>query len=459
MEKYKEEILNKVKEIEEIEKNNNIKNININDIKYLGMKEISQKTDEEIINHEVDIYVVIEDNTKKYYFNKECVAIETNDVGIVFKDEYKKYKEDDPILDIIELLKNEELNVENKKESKENLKEKIYSLNDLTNEKIQENSELLKNKGAIKEVIDISLEQKIEQKETEEAEKKYGEENVLNKEETKSLNIMEETSTNQILNGSPLWKVLGIDPEYTKLSIVCSEDVNNKDGTEYTFVAKKENGESLILNNDFISLDKAIGTSKSEKDLTIDVNENVNEETSFCSFKINAKEGAKKGDFYLKIGWDENSGREIKIEDRGPGMGNEGVVYELETNITRPRDNDSKKMQAETGTHKANEVNKKYNEYNDIKNKDNDINVSDIDNNPNNDQHEHIDANELIPNTSITWKEFAGMIGERGDGSIEKSYKKFFEEKNKNPDINNNELIEKMEEEANKEIHGPGKNR
>ena len=93
------------------------------------------------------------------------------------------------------------------------------------------------------------------------------------------------------------------------------------------------------------------------------------------------------------------------------------------------------------------------------------LNIKDVDNNKNNDTHEHddlIDENgeikveleDYIPNTDITWEQFASMCGYRGEDRLEMAGQKFNEEKEKNLDASNQELIDDIEEQENEQYRG-----
>lgn len=75
------------------------------------------------------------------------------------------------------------------------------------------------------------------------------------------------------------------------------------------------------------------------------------------------------------------------------------------------------------------------------------IEVRNIDDNPNNNSYNDLDG-EYVPETSITWQEFANKLGYRGSGSIEIAKEKFTAKRSENPDINGPELVEEMEEEV-----------
>lgn len=75
------------------------------------------------------------------------------------------------------------------------------------------------------------------------------------------------------------------------------------------------------------------------------------------------------------------------------------------------------------------------------------IDVRNIDDNPNNNRYNDLDG-EYVPETSITWQEFANKLGYRGSGSIEIAKEKFTAKRSEKPDISGTELVDEMEEEV-----------
>lgn len=68
------------------------------------------------------------------------------------------------------------------------------------------------------------------------------------------------------------------------------------------------------------------------------------------------------------------------------------------------------------------------------------IDVKDIDDNPNNNTHEHLDDEEALY--------LANAIGDREEGAIERAKEKFEEQQTNNPELNKQQIIKKMEDEA-----------
>ena len=66
-------------------------------------------------------------------------------------------------------------------------------------------------------------------------------------------------------------------------------------------------------------------------------------------------------------------------------------------------------------------------------------------------------SDEYIPETDITWIEFANKCGYRGDGAIEHAKEIFSQEKEAHPNIKNKELVEKIINQKESEARGIGK--
>lgn len=61
---------------------------------------------------------------------------------------------------------------------------------------------------------------------------------------------------------------------------------------------------------------------------------------------------------------------------------------------------------------------------------------------------------DLIPGTDITWREFANKCGYRGKDGIERAQEKFVESKEDNPDITNEELVNKIVDDLEDDMPG-----
>ena len=174
------------------------------------------------------------------------------------------------------------------------------------------------------------------------------------------------------------------------------------------------------------------------------------------------------GNEYIRASYDESYGKEIKYSMFSPEK-NQYLDVELETQRTRPQDSAVRQFIKDrgAGVREAENVIERGEEhqiYGEMEeNSEHQLNVKDVDNNKNNDTHEHlvqengeikVELDDYIPNTDITWDRFASMCGYRGEDRLEKAVQRLQEEKEKDFDASNQELIEEIEEEENEQYRG-----
>ena len=172
----------------------------------------------------------------------------------------------------------------------------------------------------------------------------------------------------------------------------------------------------------------------------------------------------------MRASYDESLGKEIKYSMFSPEK-MEYLDVELETQRTRPQDSAVRQFMKDRGAgiREAEHVldrGEEHQIYGEMEeDSEHKLNIKDVDNNKNNDTHEHddvIDENgeikveleDYIPNTDITWEQFASMCGYRGEDRLEMAVQKFNEEKEKNLDASNQELIDDIEEQENEQYRG-----
>lgn len=68
-------------------------------------------------------------------------------------------------------------------------------------------------------------------------------------------------------------------------------------------------------------------------------------------------------------------------------------------------------------------------------------------------------GDEYIPGTNTRWIDFANMCGYRGDGAIEHAQEIFLQEKEANPDIQNDELVEQITKQKENDSRGVRENK
>ena len=413
----------------------------INDIKYLGSVKFIQELDGQKIEEERDIYLLVEEKDGRVLYryydeNMKLVAYEDSVLEelmatIDFEDKDQTF-----------LKQIDQLDKENAI-SLADIEEKLEKISDKLGISIDE----------IKEIKELDLNQKIKNKET------------LDKDEALNLDIKETTKLNQNIKGQTLANKLGINDielpngqkltDGEKLAVVSTSSSNKytdtKSSQAYRFVVIRKNGEAIPLNDNILVPEESRGINQIKEDLTINNNGNVNKETNVTSYRI---VNGNRNEF-LKIGNDEFSGREIKYSEFSRENG-EYVTTELETDRDiYINDNVRQYLKDRTeGRKKANNTIER-SEKHDSEKKD----ITLVDNNPNNDLHIHVNENDYISNTDITWRQFANELGYRGEGSIERAQKEFKRRTERNPSADNNQIIEMAIEESNEDFRNQEMNR
>lgn len=406
MENENEEILEKLRDVKntaekDISESEEDKNEVVQNVKYYGTIELTRRDDREKESFElytVEIYDYEKDEiqTKIYLDGQEV------DMGEIMR----TYEDINPIKDLINKAKEQE-------EKGEEAQTK--DLNKMEQEKLLEYAEKTgKEKEDIEEIDELELDQKLGK----------DDEETIDKNTANSLSRKEEVNLNQQIKGRTLRNVLGLEGDYVKIAIVSSSQVNQytdpekPHGNRYSFVAIRANGEAVVLGDDIIRADRQEGTNSTEKDLTANVDGRVDYENNVSSYQI-----VNSPNLYLKVGNDENHGREVKIEDRSRGKGSDGIAYELETSNTWRADDDERRMQREKngiyGADKAIEEQKEHEELGCENDR-----VENIDDYSDNDEHRHkeyvITPATEVPGKDITFAEWAEELRENPQKLIER---------------------------------------
>lgn len=475
----------------------------VNDIKYLGKIEINKEIDGNPAKTLEDLFVIVEQQEISKNGQNQIIEIEkyvTKDLEYIAgnnkSDRYQlpmvteKYKDQKEILE----KKLEELGNEG-----------ILSLNDMENDRLELIAKALGVKvEEIKSIDELDLDQEIsankEKSENEQEEKEHGEndgqnaegkgkkgkddkeneeddekeqedgQEELSKKELDGLHIKEETRLNQNIKGTTLGDKLGLKKngitDGVKLARVTTDSLNpylEKSSTQVdSFVVIRKNGEAVVLGENILKPDDRLGTNPTGTNTTINNDGTVRQEGITSSYRIVNGNGRD----YLRAGYDEISGKEIKYGMYSPEK-NDYVNVELETQRTRPQDYDVRQFMKDRGVgeREAEQILEKDKEHGECLEKD----VTVIDNDKNNDSHTHediqnieiqdIDAHEYIPNTETTWDEFASICGYRGEDRIQRALEKFQKEKAENTDKSNKELVEQIEEQENEDYMHRGMQR
>ena len=318
----------------------------------------------------------------------------------------KTYKDLNPIRDTINKAKEqEEIGEESEK----------YDLNEMEQkEAFKKYSEITGEKEEdIEEINEIDL--------TSDEKEEKEDEIDLTQNQADQLTRGEETKLNQQIKGTTLRNLLHLDGDYVKLAIVSSTQVNKFTNPEKmhsnidSFVAIKANGEATVLGEDVLSPDRQEGVNSTSKDLTANADGTIDYEANRSSYKIGGT------NLYLKVGYDESYGKEIKIEDRAPGKGDKGIAYELETSKTYRVDSDARNMRRErNGKYAANEAMEKQEKHEKVGCENDRVENIDEDNNNNTHEHFEITKDTMVPGKDITFEEWAEELGEGTDKLIER---------------------------------------
>ena len=410
------------------------------DIKYLG--EISFKQDD--VECKKDIYLIIEEKDEnviyKYYDeDMQLIAAEYESLEMIVPSKEFKDKDQSYLKELAELDKDGK------------------SLSEIE-AKVEQIKKIAEALGVSpEEITDIDMLDLNKEIESEE-EYMQEEQDVLNKRETAKLDIRETTSLDQNIKGETLAKKLGISnielPNGEKLTdgeklarvstSSLSEYTDTNSNMEDSFVVIRSNGEAVPLGEDILKPDTRAGKNSTSNELTVNVDGTVDRENNTSSYKIVNGNGRE----FLKVGHDEVSGKEIKYSQWSDQRG-EYVNTELKTDRDTFMNDDVKQYlkEANQGTREATKTLEKAERHEECEQ---DVTLIDYD--TNNDSHVHIDENDYIPNTNMTWRQFANQCGYRGEGSIEKAQEKFEKECVKNEDLSNEEILENVIEEQNKDF-------
>lgn len=415
----------------------------INDIKTLGTIKLKQEEKGKIIEEEKRIYLLIEEKDGRILFkyydeNSELIAVEDSTLELLVP--AKEYENEGKlILKEIEDMDKEGISLSQ-------IREKVKELESISNI-------LGINIEDIESLDEIDLNQELEENKQEE----------LTKQETSKLDIKETTNLSENIKGTTLANKLGINnitlpngeklTDGVKLARVNTNSLNQftdkKSSMKDSFVVIRANGEAVPLGEDILEPDTRSGVNSNNSDLTINNDGTVNRETNTSSYKIVNGNGNE----FLKVGYDEVSGREIKYSQWSNQKG-EYVDTELKTNRNFVANNDVRQylIAKGEGTREATDTLEKEEFHKEHGEEEQDITL--VDHDDNNDSHQHIDENDYIPNTNMTWRQFANECGYRGKNSLENAQEKFQEECRKNSDLSNAEIVENVIEQENEEFIG-----
>jgi len=434
MNKERDEMLQRLKNVKSMEEYNlgmlgKLDDIEIDDVKYLGKVEVIHKTNGKKESETINVYAVIEGKTIKYYSDDMPLAAETKGIGknkeeVVPSLEYERmFEKDNPIKDIIENLKQKEIEEQEKSRDERT----VVSLKDL---------EEKKSKSETKE----------------ESKDKEKDEKIIPEFRTDKSGS---TSLDQMIDGVTLRNVLGLSSEYECIKPVSASklrgyaDVENHDAV----VAIKRNGECTVLDESIIRPDRQEGKNSSNQDLNINNDGSVEYKSNTSSYQI-----VNSPNYYVAIGNDEGSTRKaIKLSKRSGREGDQEVEFELHKyGAAEYEESDARNLRQsnEIGIEKSETIENRQKEYERMGSQN-----ESVENIKNDNMDICVNPEQNIPGTDVTWQEFANRCGYRGKDGVDRAYKEFKDYEADHKDLKNEEIIENVIEEKENEIHGPNRRR
>ena len=338
----------------------------------------------------------------------------------------------------------------------------IISYNDLKNEELSEVLSAYLGKEISPEEAKETLRDLEKKPYNEKANQHTDEDTTLTEEETeeiKKIQGVQEIDLSKKVDGKETLekRLMGDNCPYSKIMVVYSDRANDITGdnkskvnnTNYTLIGipKDSNQPAKILNDEF-EIDPHSGSGSNE------INTKIQEDGT-ATRDNNDRSTFRNKNTHASIGI-ENEHHSVNIFFY-PGRTheeNENVGIEVETQHTRRIPVESREiLNRNRGNRNLDNIQDEVAEH--TTNGCTPESPKDFDGIETTQTHEHEipDANHLIPNTTITWGEFAKQLGYRGDGAIEQAVKSFEERKKIDPSNNNQEIVTDLIEEANERYH------
>ena len=444
-----------------LKQNTENKKIKIKDIKLVGQATWKDKINGKDISENVFIVekeiIEIDENKKEriteqksYYLGNKCIAGTLGNNEIIYNETFAN-SEQDKLKSINELLETTpEEQIENNSMNKLRTKEIAEILTAHLGRKISEEEaqQLLENMD--KEEIEKLKEEK------EENSKDKKEENKLSKKQTENIKIkgMQKIDLNKKVDGKEtLGKRLDLTG-YDNIYVVYSENVDNitsgekRNNTTYSLVGTKKDGTAKVLNDEF-EMDKTVGNGATREQTKIRANSIATRDSKDMSVYTRKSNG-------MSIGCENDMGNINMFLYQKTKEENENVGIQIETSQTPIIPIETREiMNKNKGVYQKDKVQNEIQEHTD--HGCNPKDVKDFDGNENTETHTdkeytEIDENDYIPNTNMTWRQFANKCGYRGEGDIEKA----IEAVNSMKKVNQEELekyIEEKEEEFGEKEH------
>lgn len=407
----KEEILEELRTKRESLQEQAPQNVVIQNIKLLGEVELLKKQSENEVEQDSKkvgkLYLIEEYNTEtdkimiKYYLDDEFVGISNEGDFLPTGIARESYENIDSIKDILDGLKIEEQNIEQDKEDEIGDRQRVYDLNKLEEEQKEDEREESDSKDEEK-TDDVIKDKKLS-------------------------NLKGEVDLDQQVNGETLRKILGLGEEYDSIAPVRAASIGVLSNSEYVFVAIKPDKTCTVLAEGVIEEDRQKGTNPDEKDLIVNNDGSLSEESSLANFRI-----SNRPNLVMSVRLDENSStRETTISDiSGRESRDDDVAQELHKDGDDRIDDDTRNfIREENGIDESDDMKKEQEKHKDA-GCENDR-VENIDENQSNDTHTHF----VVTRDS----EVPGKEG--------KTVEQWAEELGENPDV----IVDRLQREADKE--------
>ena len=370
--------------------------------------------------------------------NTENKKTQIKDIKLVGQATWKDKINGKDISDNVFIVEKQIIEIdENGKERK--TEQKNYYLGDKCEEQIENNSMNKLRTKEIAEVLSVQLGRKIEedevQKTLEDMDKQEIEE--LKEEKTKNkdknneltkkqadkikVNQLQRVDLSQKADGKEtLEKRLDLQG-YKYIYVVYSEQVNQINSgekinnTTYSLVGMKEDGTAKVLSDEF-EMDSTVGNNASRMQTRINKDGTAtrdNKNNSIFVRKSNKMSLSCRNDGgVIRMAMGQKTLEENEITEIGTSQTGYIPIETREIFNRNKGRYQIDKVQDKIQEHTDEGCNSKYKE--------------DFDGDEKTGTHEHfqyteIDENDYIPNTNITWRQFANKCGYRGEGDIEKA--------------------------------------
>ena len=403
------------------------KKTEIKDIKFVGQATWKDKINGKDLSNNLFIVekqiIEIDDEGKEriteqknYYLGDKCVAGELGNGEILYGETFATSEPDkmEAINDLLERTPEEE--IENNSMNKLQTKEMAEVLSAHLGRTVEEEKVQKLMKDMDKQEIEELSEEQENQEEKEPEEKK----NKLNKKQTEKIKVngIQKVDLNKKVDGKEtLGKRLDLSG-YENMYVVYSENVDEitsgekRNNTTYSLVGVKSDGTAKVLNDEF-EMDNTVGNGATREQTKIRANSTATRDNKDMSVYTRKSNG-------MSIGCENDMGNVNMFLYQKTVEENENVGIQIETSQTPVIPIETREiMNRNKGMYQKEKVQDKIQEHTDEGCKPKD--VKDFNGDKNTGTHVDIDyteinENDYIPNTNMTWRQFANKCGYRGEG-------------------------------------------